>query len=67
MNPKLHTFIERYREAFGVYRRDLDERALHGAYELGRSAVAQQLSVLDLASAHQQVLLDSLQSAPDST
>lgn len=67
MNGKLQEFIARYREAFDAYLRDRDERALTRAYELGRSAVAKQLNVLDLASAHQDVLLDSLQSDPDST
>jgi transcriptional regulator with GAF, ATPase, and Fis domain len=67
MNSKLNQFIERYREAFGGYLRDRDERALAVAYELGRSAVAQQLSLLDLAAAHQDVLLDSLKSDPDTT
>lgn len=67
MNGKLQKFIERYREAFHAYLRDRDERALTSAYELGRSAVANQLNVLDLASAHQDVLLESLQSHPDST
>lgn len=67
MNTKLHDFVQRYREGFDAYLRDRDERALTRAYELGRSAVAQELTVLDLASAHQEVLLDSLQSAPAST
>ena len=67
MNASLQQFIERYREGFDAYLRDRDERALAYAYELGRSAVAQDLSVLDLASAHQDVLLETLRSDPDST
>jgi transcriptional regulator with GAF, ATPase, and Fis domain len=67
MNAKLRKFIERYREEFGIYLRDRDERALTRAYELGRSAVAQKFSVLDLASAHQDALLESLQLDPDAT
>lgn len=60
MSTSPHAFARRYGEAFDAYLRDRDERALNAAYELGRAAVAQQLSVLDLASAHQDVLLDRL-------
>ncbi|MBV9416010.1 MAG: hypothetical protein JO363_13595, partial [Solirubrobacterales bacterium] len=62
---KLRDFLERYREGFNAYLDDRDERNLNLAYELGRSAVAQELSVLDLASAHQDVLLARLRSDPD--
>jgi hypothetical protein len=62
MSTNVQEFIERYREGFDAYLRDRDERALTQAYELGRSAVARDLSVLDLASAHQDVLLDSVRS-----
>lgn len=65
MNTKLHTFVRRYREGFDAYLRDRDEHALNVAYELGRSAVAQELSVLDLAAAHQDLLLDRLRPNPD--
>jgi hypothetical protein len=65
MTTKLHTFVGRYREGFEAYRRDRDEHALNLAYELGRGAVAQELSLLDLASAHQDLLLDVLRSNPD--
>jgi transcriptional regulator with GAF, ATPase, and Fis domain len=67
MSAKLRDFVRSYREGFHAYLRDRDERALTRAYDLGRSAVAQELTVLDLASAHQEVLLDSLQSDPSST
>jgi hypothetical protein len=67
MSTKTQAFVQLYREGFDVYLRDRDERALTRAYELGRSAVAQDLSVLDLASAHQDVLLDRLRSDPAST
>lgn len=67
MSAKLKEFVRRYRDGFDAYLRDRDERALTEAYELGRSAVGQELNVLDLASAHQDVLLDSLRSDPDST
>lgn len=65
MNAKLQTFIGRYREGFDTYVRDRDERALNLAYQLGRAAVAQELSVLDLAAAHQDLLLERLRSVPD--
>lgn len=60
MNSNLEDFRELYRESFDTYLRDHDERALNGAYELGRSAFARQLSVLDLAAAHQDALLNAL-------
>lgn len=66
MNPRLQEFERRYREGFDTYLRDRDERALSIAYELGRAAVAQELSVLDLASAHQVTLLDRLRFSPGS-
>lgn len=62
MSTKLQDFVQRYQEGFDAYLRDRDESALTRAYELGRSAVAQELSVLDLASAHQEVLLARLRS-----
>lgn len=65
MTTKLQTFVRRYREGFDAYLHDRDERALNVAYELGRAAVGQELSVLDLASAHQDLLLDHLHSDPD--
>lgn len=67
MSTKLQEFTRHYRDGFNAYMRDRDERALARAYELGRSAVAQELSLLDLASAHQDVLLARLQSDLDST
>ncbi|HET7048784.1 MAG TPA: GAF domain-containing protein [Solirubrobacteraceae bacterium] len=67
MTAKLTKFLQRYREGFHDYLRDRDEHALNRAYELGRSAVAQDLRVLDLAAAHQDVLLDLVRSSSDST
>ena len=46
----------RYGEAFAAYLSDRDEQALGAAYDLGREAVAAQLSVLDLAEAHHAAL-----------
>ena len=56
-------FVQRYREVFAIYLGDRDEQALSRAYELGRSAVAQDLSALDLAAAHQEVLLERVGSS----
>jgi predicted nucleic acid-binding protein len=67
MNTKLEGFAQQYRDGFSDYLRDRDEHALSRAYELGRSALARDLSVLDLASAHQDVLLDTLSSATSPT
>ncbi|HET6869319.1 MAG TPA: GAF domain-containing protein [Solirubrobacteraceae bacterium] len=60
-------FAQRYRDGFEAYLRDRDEHALNRAYELGRSAVAQDLSVLDLAVAHQELILDRLRPSGDAT
>ena len=48
----------RYSEAFTAYLADRGEKALGAAYDLGREAVAAQLSVLDLAEAHHAALRD---------
>lgn len=42
-----------------------DERALSAAYDLGRDAVGQGLSVLDLAAIHNEALVDELRAAPE--
>ena len=46
----------RYSAAFAAYLADRGERELGAAYDLGREAVAAQLSVLDLAEAHHSAL-----------
>src|SRR3954453_6716152 len=50
----------RYSAAFAAYLHDRDEQALGAAYDLGREAVADQLSVLDLADAHHSALRAAL-------
>lgn len=60
-------FVQRYREAFATYLEERDEHGRSRAYELGRSAVAQDRSVLDLAAAHQEVVLDRVRSSSDAT
>jgi hypothetical protein len=50
-----------YRAAFLRYLPRRDEAALHSAYELGRRAVAEGVSLLELIRIHHEVLLDVLQ------
>jgi Phosphoserine phosphatase RsbU, N-terminal domain len=50
-----------YRVAFLRYLPRRDEAALHSAYELGRRAVADGVSLLELVRIHHEVLLDVLQ------
>ena len=53
--------VERaYAAAFGDYLAHGDEAALRAAYELGREAVMEQLSVLELAGIHHRVLASSV-------
>jgi hypothetical protein len=53
-----------YRVAFLRYLSRHEESALASGYELGRSAVVDGLSLLDVARLHHEVLLEALQSAP---
>jgi hypothetical protein len=53
-------FRSAYAHALADYLREPSERMLRVAYELGRQAVSRQLSVLDLAVAHQEALLSAL-------
>ena len=50
-----------YRVAFLSYLPRREEAALHRGYQLGRSAVVDGLSMLDLARIHHQVLLEILE------
>jgi len=49
-----------YRAAFLRYLPRRDEAALHTGYELGRRAMTNGLSILDLAQVHHQVFLEVL-------
>ena len=51
---------ERYAEGFAAYLAERGERELGAAYDLGRDAVAGQLSVLDVAEAHHAALAAAL-------
>jgi hypothetical protein len=56
MNAALHRFRQSYAHAFGAYLRNPGENTLHRGYELGREAVTQHLSVMDLATVHHDAL-----------
>src|SRR5919107_4064831 len=56
---------ERYAEAFRAWLEHRDERELGTAYQLGREAVREQLSVLDLAEAHHEAAAAALRDEPD--
>jgi hypothetical protein len=58
--PAAQPFRSAYASALADYLREPSERLLRVAYELGRQAVSRQLSVLDLAVAHQEALLPAL-------
>jgi hypothetical protein len=49
-----------YRAAFLRYLPSRDEAALHVGYQLGRAAVTDGLSILDLAQVHHEVFLEVL-------
>jgi hypothetical protein len=63
LNIRLDEFRESYERAFRAYLTERDEGALSAAYELGRGAVGQELSVLDLAAVQHEVLLSALEDA----
>src|SRR3954471_17111390 len=62
--PALRT---RYAEAFREWLEHRDERELGTAYSLGREAVSERLSVLDLAEAHHEAAREALRDEPDPT
>ena len=53
-----------YRAAFLRYLVGREEAPLHVGYEIGRSAVAGGLSILDIAQVHHEVLLEVLRDTP---
>jgi len=56
MNAALHRFRQSYADALEAYLREPGEYTLHRGYELGREAVTQSLSVMDLATVHHDAL-----------
>jgi hypothetical protein len=61
---KLVDLARDYRAAFLRYLPRREEAALHTGYELGRSAVTDGLSILDLAQIHHDVFLEVLIDTP---
>jgi Phosphoserine phosphatase RsbU, N-terminal domain/GAF domain len=59
------SFRAAYASALAQYLRAPSETSLHVAYELGRDAVGRDLSVLDLAVAHQEALQSALAEASE--
>ena len=53
-----------YRVAFLRYLPRRDEVALHTGYELGRAAVHDGMSILDLAQVHHDILLEVIRTCP---
>jgi serine phosphatase RsbU (regulator of sigma subunit)/anti-sigma regulatory factor (Ser/Thr protein kinase) len=66
MSADLDAFRSGYVAAFRSYLAGGGETGLESAYELGREAVAGELSLLELAGIHHEVLADFLASAPKS-
>ena len=53
-----------YRTSFIRYLVRRDEAPLHTGYVLGRTAVAEGMSILDLAQLHHEVLIEVLEDTP---
>jgi len=62
MNSQLHRLARRYAATLRKYLKDEREAVLEQAYELGRTAIAQGMGVLELARIHQEALRQLLQS-----
>jgi serine phosphatase RsbU (regulator of sigma subunit)/anti-sigma regulatory factor (Ser/Thr protein kinase) len=65
MSADLDTFRAGYLAAFQSYLAGGGETGLESAYELGREAVSDELSLLELAGIHHEVLADCLADAPE--
>ena len=64
MMPTLDGLTRDYRVAFLQYLPRREEVALHRGYELGRTAVTEGLSILELARIHHEVLVEALRETP---
>ena len=62
MTPELE---RNYRVAFLRYLPRREEAPLREAYEIGRSAVVQRITILDLAELHHDVFLEVIQNTPE--
>src|SRR5260221_3500878 len=56
MNNLMHKLARSYAVTLRKYLRDEQEAVLEQAYELGRTAIAQEMGVLDVARIHQETL-----------
>ena len=65
MSASTAEFRDRYAAALHRALRDAGEDALSAAYDLGRTAVRRELSVLDLAAIHNEMLAAELRSSAD--
>jgi len=63
----LDALARNYRAAFLRYLPRREEAALHSGYQLGRAAVTDGLSMLELARVHHDVLLEVLRTPSLST
>jgi len=64
-DPALARLRLDYRSALVGYLSRRDERRLHSAYELGRSAINDRVGLLELVQVHNSVTLDLLRAAVD--
>jgi hypothetical protein len=60
----LENLTRDYRVAFLQYLPRRPEAALHRGYELGRTAVIEGLSILELARIHHEIFLEALRETP---
>jgi signal transduction histidine kinase len=64
---KLENFEEEYRSGLSLYSEGGGEAALGKAYDLGRQALEQQLSMVELASLHHRAVIDLVRAAENET
>lgn len=64
---KLENFEKEYRSGLNRYAADGGEAGLGSAYELGRRALEQQLSMVELASLHHRAAIDLMRTAENET
>jgi hypothetical protein len=62
---KLENFEEEYRSGLHQYAEGGGELALGRAYELGRRALEEQMSVVELASLHHHAVIDLVRTTED--
>lgn len=65
MTTQLSRHSQNYRPAFLAFLAHSDEATLHAAYELGRAALADNVSLLDLIRTHHAVLAEVLLTGND--